>query len=116
MQQESVNEIIEWISREKSKAELRLKHAYERGDALAAERLEEKIHNYEIAIMVIKATNVISEENSMMKESEINTQCDRCSKKYREKEGCPKEKGCGGIILLACRIQSMEYDHSSNQC
>lgn len=73
--------------------------------------------------MVLKAIFWISlqgwidmkEGNDKMKEEEINSQCDRCSEKYREQEGCPKEKGCGGIILLACRIQSAEYDNRKQE-
>lgn len=50
-----------------------------------------------------------------MKEGEINSQCDRCSEEYKKREGCPKEKGYGGIMLLACRIQSAEYDRRNKE-
>lgn len=110
MQKSDIKEIIDWIGREKKKTEIRLQQACDRGDALAVERLEEKIKNYDIAVSVVRAANKISEGSDMLTEKEINNQCDRCSEEYRQQEGCPKEKGCGSIILLACRIQSMEYD------
>ena len=110
MQKNDIQDIIEWIGREKKKTELRLQQACDRGDALAVESLEEKIKNYDIAVSVIKAAQKISEGKAMLSEKEINNQCDRCSEEYRNREGCPKEKGCGSIILLSCRIQSMEYD------
>ena len=89
--------------------------AQDRGDGKAVERLEAKVKNYDTAIDIVYAAKMIEEGSDKMKEEEINSQCNRCSEKYREQEGCPKEKGCGGIILLACRIQSAEFDHRNEE-
>lgn len=105
------SDIIEWISREKEKTQIKLIQADSRGDTVAAGKIREKIHNYAVAIKIIKAAKVISEGEDMITEKEIITQCERCSAEYKNKEGCPKERGCGSIMLLACRIQSMEYDN-----
>ena len=115
MQKNEIQDIIEWIGREKKKTELRLQQACDRGDALAVERLEEKIKNYDIAVSVIRAAQKISEGKEMLSEKGINNQCDRCSEEYRKREGCPKERGCGSIMLLACRIQSMEHDNRKQE-
>lgn len=109
------SDIIEWISREKEKTQIKLIQADSRGDTVAAGKIREKIHNYETAIKIIKAAKVISEGEDMIKEKEIVTQCERCSTEYKDKEGCPKERGCGSIMLLACRIQSMEYDNRKQE-
>ncbi len=105
------DEIVEWLIRECVKTEEKLKKAQDRGDGKAADRLKTKVKNFDTAIEVVRAAKIIEDGGDEMKEEEINSQCGRCSKKYKEQEGCPREKGCSGIILLACRIQSMEYDH-----
>lgn len=89
--------------------------ADQRGDVVAAGKIREKIHNYAVAIKIIKAAKVISEGENMITEKEIITQCERCSAEYKDKEGCPKERGCGSIMLLACRIQCMEYDNRKQE-
>ena len=109
------DEIAEWLIRECVKTEEKLKKARDRGDVKAVERLKDKVKNYDTAIEIVYAAKMIEEGTDKMKEEEINSQCDRCSEKYREQEGCPKEKGCGGIILLACRIQSMEHDRRNEE-
>lgn len=109
------DEIAEWLIRECVKTEEKLKKARDRGDKKAVERLAAKIKNYDTAIDIVYAAKMIEEGSDKMKEEEINSQCNRCSEKYREQEGCPKEKGCGGIILLACRIQSAEYDRRNEE-
>lgn len=109
------SDIIEWISREKEKTQIKLMQADQRGDMVAAGKIREKIHNYAVAIKIIKAAKVISEGEDMITEKEIITQCERCSTEYKDKEGCPKERGCGSIMLLACRIQSMEYDNRKQE-
>lgn len=108
--EDEYSDIIEWISREKEKTQIKLIQADSRGDTVAAGKIREKIHNYAVVIKIIKAAKVISEGEDMITEKEIITQCERCSTEYKDKEGCPKERGCGSIILLSCRIQSMEYD------
>ena len=113
--EDEYNDIIEWISREKEKTQIKLIQADSRGDTVAAGKIREKIHNYETAIKIIKAAKVISEGEDMIKEKEIVTQCERCSDDYKNKEGCPKTRGCGSIMLLACRIQSMEYDNQKQE-
>lgn len=113
--EDEYSDIIEWISREKEKTQIKLIQADSRGDTVAAGKIREKIHNYETAIKIIKTVKVISEGEDMITEKEIITQCERCSTEYKNKEGCPKERGCGSIMLLACRIQSMEYDNRKQE-
>ncbi len=113
--EDEYSDIIEWISREKEKTQIKLIQADSRGDTVAAGKIREKIHNYAVAIKIIKAAKVISEGEDMITEKEIITQCERCSTEYKDKEGCPKERGCGSIMLLACRIQSMEYDNRKQE-
>ena len=42
----------------------------------------------------------------MPKESEILNACAVCRQKFKETQPCPKERGCGSIIVLACQIES----------
>lgn len=45
----------------------------------------------------------------MRSEQEINDACKECPEEYRKSHRCYKDEGKGGICLLACRIESMEY-------
>lgn len=51
----------------------------------------------------------------MISEEKIITQCDRCSDDYKNNVNCPRNLDCGNIVLLACRIQSAEYDRERNE-
>ena len=44
----------------------------------------------------------------MPKESEILNACEVCRPEFKESQKCPKLRGCGSIIVLACQIQSTE--------
>lgn len=49
----------------------------------------------------------------MYTEKQILSQCDHCRKEYKAVEGCPKERGCSRIPILACRIRSIEYSKAA---
>ena len=49
----------------------------------------------------------------MYTEAEINSQCDRCRSEYKAVEGCPKERGCSRLPVIACCIRSLEYSKAA---
>ena len=51
----------------------------------------------------------------MYTEAEINNQCNHCRPEYKAVEGCPKERGCSRIPVMACQIGSLEHSKAAGK-